>query len=55
MLLPSLEPSQRGGSNEGSQDVFMEKYGKLSIYFLTNETEFVLFLVVLENIVLPMG
>ena len=28
---PSLEPSLRDGSNEGSQHVSMRKYGKLSL------------------------
>ena len=31
---PSLEPSRRDGSNDGSQNVFMEKYGLLSLNYL---------------------
>ena len=30
---PSIEPSCRDGSKEGSQHVFVEKYGKLSLNY----------------------
>ena len=37
---PSLELSQRDGSNDGSQYIFMEKYGELSLNFLSKQKLF---------------